>query len=135
MSEAKADKLSMPEMIERYVKLRDLKEAANNNFKEKMRPLNEAMAAMEVQFLADLQSQGVESVRTESGTAFINTKSSATVKDPELFMDFVKNANEWGLLDIRVNKTAAKEQFNAGVDVPGVKYTETLAVGVRRGKA
>lgn len=120
--------------IQKYIQLRDLRDAAKADFTNKMKPLHEAMESMESEFLQHLTVEGVESLKTKAGTVFTNTKSSASVSDKEEFMNHVRKNNAWELLDIKANKTAVRDSNSEGIVIPGVKYTETKTAQVRRGK-
>ena len=58
---------------------------------------------------------GMDSVKTEFGTAYTVNRSTASVADREIFMDYVKKNEEWSLLEVRVSKTAV-EQFREAND-------------------
>jgi hypothetical protein len=62
-------------------------------------------------------------------------KSTATVKDRDAFFKFALQTRNLEVMDIKANKRVVKElQEKNGVAVPGVKFTEIISIGVRRGK-
>lgn len=126
---------NMKVKVEQYVKLRDYKKKADDEFKESMTRVNEAMKKLEAELMKGLDEQGVESIRGETGTAYIKTQTSASVKDREEFLKFVFTTKNLELLDVRANKKIVRELGEQGTAVPGVNYTELKQVGVRRGKA
>ncbi|GAG21683.1 unnamed protein product, partial [marine sediment metagenome] len=69
---------------------------------------------------------------SEFGTAYINPKFTATVKDREAFLKFVIENNQWDALDARANKTYIQDAANEGHEVPGVKLHSVNIVGIRR---
>ena len=125
---------TMQAKIDQYVQLRDYKKKADTEFKESMTRVNEAMTKLEGELMAGLDAQGVESIRATTGTAYIKTQTSATVKDREEFLRFVFGTKNLELLDVRANKKIVRELGEQGTAVPGVNYTEMKQVGVRRGK-
>jgi len=120
--------------VEQYVQLRDYKDKANKEFKESMTRVNEAMAKLEGELMKALDDQGVDSIAGKTGTAYIKTQTSASVKDREEFLKFVFSTKNLELLDVRANKKIVRELGELGTAVPGVNYTEIKQVGVRRGK-
>ena len=125
---------TMSTKVEQYVQLRDYKKQAESEFKESMTRVNEAMAKLEGELMAGLNAEGVESIRADTGTAYIKTQTSATVKDREEFLKFVFTTKNLELMDVRANKKIVRELGEQGTVVPGVNYTEVKQVGVRRGK-
>ncbi len=126
--------MNTQEKIESYVKLRDHKDAANKEFKKSMERINAAMQKLENDLMADLKASGGKSLACDSGTVYINTKATASVKDRKAFLKFVFQTKNLELLDARANKTIVRELNQRGTTVPGVTYTEVKLVGVRRGK-
>lgn len=120
--------------VEQYVQLRDYKKQADTEFKESMTRVNEAMKKLEGELMKGLDAEGVESIRADTGTAYIKTQTSASVKDREEFLKFVFTTKNLELLDVRANKKIVRELGEQGTVVPGVNYTEIKQVGVRRGK-
>lgn len=122
------------EKIGTYVKLRDYKDAANKEFKKSMERVNTAMQKLETELMADLDAAGCQSIASDAGTVYINTKCSASVNDREVFLAFIFKTKNLEVLDVRANKTVVRELNKSGTVVPGVTYTEVKLVGVRRGK-
>lgn len=126
--------MKVDEVVAAYVKLRDIKEAKKRKHSEELAPINEKMQVIESWLQNHLQVEGVDSMKTKAGTAFLQTSSSATVKDWGATLDFVKQNDEWSFLEARVNKTAVKDFIASTGEVPpGVKYEETIVTRVRRG--
>lgn len=118
--------------VEQFIKLRDHKTAAKKAFDQSMERINMAITKLEGEILAGLQEIGAKNVKTEAGTAYINTMSSATVKDREAFEAWAQSTGNTGAMDIRANKKAIRELLDEGVEVPGVNFSETITIGVRR---
>ena len=118
--------------VEQFIKLRDHKTAAKKAFDQSMERINMAITKLEGEILAGLQEIGAKNVKTEAGTAYINTMSSATVKDREAFEEWAQSTGNTGAMDIRANKKAIRELLDEGVEVPGVNFSETITIGVRR---
>lgn len=118
--------------VSQYIQLRDHKAKAKKAFDASMERLNLGMEKLEAEILAGLDAEGLLNIKTDNGTAYKNTMSSATVKDREAFEEWAEQTGNKGAMDIRANKKAIRELLDKGVKVPGVKFTETVTIGVRR---
>lgn len=122
-------------MVESYVRLRDHKEAAEKEFKKGMERVVAGMGKLEALMLKHLQDTGGTSLACKgTGTVYIKTRESATVKDREAFLEFIVKNDLWIGLDARANKPFIKQYMDQhGAEVPGVKWSAIQQVGVRRG--
>mgnify|MGYP000993836038 CR=1 FL=1 len=121
------------QILERYVALRDRKKELKDDYDNKVEAVDQALEKLENFLLKTMADQGVDSVKTAHGTAYISLKTSATVADRDAFMDYIRTNDEWAMLDVKVNKTAVKEYRDAQDSLPpGVNWSETRAVNVRR---
>lgn len=119
--------------IAAYIKLRDKKTEIERKQKEELAPIKDAMAKIEGWLQRHLLEEGGESLKTEFGTAFLQTATSATVRDWNATLDYIKDKDEWSLLEARVNKTAVKDFIASTGDAPpGVEFNETIVTRVRR---
>jgi phage host-nuclease inhibitor protein Gam len=125
--------MKLSEAVEMYIKMRDKKAAMKADFDASIAPLNEKMEKLEAKLLDVFNKTGMDSVKTEFGTAYATTRSTASIADREVFMDYVKANEEWSLLEARVSKTAV-EQFRSIHDdlPPGVNVRTERVVNVRR---
>lgn len=126
--------MKINEAVELYIKMRDKKAQMKAEFDEKIAPLNEKMEKLEAKLLQAFQTLGMDSVKTEFGTAYTTVRTSASVADKDAFMNFVKEQGEWSLLEIRAAKVAV-EQFREANDnelPPGIDIREERVVNVRR---
>jgi hypothetical protein len=120
------------EMVELYIKLRDHKKQAEDEFHASMERTRQGMAKLESMILAHLNETGLENVKCAAGTAYRKTEYSATVKDRESFLKFIKEGELWDLLDARANKKFVREYTETTAMVPGVEISSISSVGVRR---
>lgn len=121
------------ELVEAYIKLRDKKEAANAEFKKSLEATNQVMTMLEGLLLTKLEELGVDSLSAKGiGTVYRNTSDSATVQDRQMFREWVEATCNWEAVDLRANKTVVRDMLNKGEAVPGVKFTSTHTVGIRR---
>ena len=124
---------TVDKVIKGYVMLRDKKNEMKKDQAEALRPITEKMTVLEGWLQRDLMARGVESEKTKEGTAFLSTVSSATVKDRDAFLAFVKENEMWDLLENRAAKSVVQDYLEETNEVvPGVNYQETKVVRIRR---
>lgn len=126
--------MKLSEAVEIYIKLRDKKAQLKAEFDAKVAPVNEKMDKLEAQLLDIFNKTGMDSVKTEFGTAYSTLRTTASIADRDVFMEHVKTNEDWGLLEVRVAKSAV-EQYRQSHDdelPPGVNLREERVVNVRR---
>lgn len=126
--------MKLSDAVSLYIKLRDKKAEIKAEMDEQIKPLQEKMDKLEAKLLEAFQTTGVDSVKTEFGTAYTSVRTTASIADRDAFMEFVKSHEEWSLLEVRAAKTAI-EQYRAANDdelPPGVNIREERVVNVRR---
>lgn len=120
--------------INQYVQLRDYRDAAKKEFDASMSRVKEAMTKLESSFLEHLNDSGTNSANGDAGVVYKIHRSSCSVKDRDEFFKFAVKNRHLDAIDIRANKKIVKELMDEGVEVPGVKFSESIQIGIRRGK-
>jgi phage host-nuclease inhibitor protein Gam len=126
--------MKLSEAVTLYIQLRDKKAQMKSDFEASVAPITEKMDKLEAKLLDVFNKTGMDSVKTEHGTAYTAVRTTASVADREAFMDFVKANEEWSLLEVRASKTAI-EQFRDSNDnelPPGVNIRSERVVNIRR---
>jgi phage host-nuclease inhibitor protein Gam len=126
--------MKLSEAVTLYIQLRDKKAEMKAEFDASIAPLNDKMEKLEAKLLDVFNKTGMDSVKTENGTAYTAVRTTASIADREAFMDFVKANEEWSLLEARASKTAV-EQFrdsNNGELPPGINIRSERVVNIRR---
>jgi len=124
---------SVAEKIEQFVMLRDHKESATKELATSLERCNEAMNKLEGELLQELAELGSESIKSKFGTAYKRVVLTATVSDPEEFMEDVKEHGLWDMLDVKANKTEVAAYLKNDLPLPrGVKASQTIKIGIRR---
>jgi len=125
--------MKLSEAVELYIKMRDRKAELKAEFDAKVAPLNEKMDKLEAKLLDVFNQTGMDSVKTEFGTAYATTRVTASVADKEVFMNHIKEHDDWGLLEVRASKTAIDQYRSVHDDIPpGISMREERVVSVRR---
>lgn len=121
------------EMVETYIALRDARDAKRAAQKAEMAPYEKALSDIEAKLLDQFSKLGVESMRTDAGTAFKSTRTSATVADWDVLLRFIVRQDMWNMLERRVSKEAVTQFREAHDDLPpGVNWREEVTINVRR---
>lgn len=125
--------MKLSELVAKYIELRDKKYELKHQYDFKVAKLDEVLDKIENKLLEVFDGAGMDSVKTEFGTAYASTRSTASVADREAFMNFVKEKQEWSLLEIRAAKLAVEQYKAANEDLPpGINWREERVVNVRR---
>jgi len=125
--------MKMSDLVAKYIELRDKKSEFKAAYDAKVGKIDEVLDQIENKLLEVFESTGMDSVKTEAGTAYKSTRTSASVGDREAFMEFVRTNDEWPLLEIRASKTAVEEYRAAHDDLPpGINWREERVVNIRR---
>lgn len=127
MSMTPADKVAA------YIKLRDYKKAAQDEFAKSLERTNQALEKLEADLLQHLIDTGASSLACSDGTVYRKTEMSVTVEDRAAFRSFVEDNGAWEAMDMKANKTFIREFMEEKKQpVPGVKVTQMNSVGIRR---
>lgn len=123
------------DMVRAYVRLRDHKEAAEKALKKSLERVVQGMDKLEALMLDHLNDTGASSITCKGiGTVYGKTRDSASVKDRDAFLEFIKENDLWDLLDARANKAVVRKLMEeTGTVPPGVNVSSMKTVGVRRG--
>lgn len=125
--------MKLSEAVELYIRLRDKKAEIAKERKAEEAAVQEKMDKLELQLMSAFDKMGVDSMKTESGTAYTSTRTSATISDKDSFMLHVKTNLAWDLLETRVSKSAVDAYAAEHGDVPpGINLRTERTVNVRR---
>lgn len=119
--------------VAQYVKLRDKIKEIKDGHKEQLKPYTETLERLNSVLLGQLITAGGESVGTTAGTVYKTARETASVADMSAFWTYVVSQGDFDMVDKKANPTAVKEYIKEhGVPPPGVNFTTTDIVGVRR---
>jgi hypothetical protein len=128
--------MTINELVAKYIDLRDRKEAIRKEATEKTAKIDAVLRKIENVLIASLDAAGVESAKTQDGTAFVATRSSATVADRDAFLGFVVEHDAFDMLESRCSKVAVEQWLEVNGELPpGVNYRTERTINVRRPQA
>jgi hypothetical protein len=118
--------------VDQYIQVRNKLKEIDKEYDEKRKPLVEIQNMLSGWLQTFLEKSGSESVRTASGTCYQSTRYTASLADAEAFMNFVKENNQFDLLDRKANATACRDYAAEHKNLPpGVSLSAIRTVGVR----
>jgi hypothetical protein len=125
--------MKLSELVALYVQLRDDKASLKAEYDAKLAPIEEKMQKIEAKLLEVFDNSGMDSVKTEFGTAYKSERTSVSVADRDAFVDFIKAGDHWSMMEVRAAKTAV-EQYKAANDElpPGLNWKSEIVVNIRR---
>lgn len=125
--------MKLSELIDKYIEIRDKKAQLKAEYDAKKGKMDEALDKIEAVILKTFDTSGMESAKTERGTAYTSKLVTATVADPDVFMKHVIATEAWHMIEKRCSKVGV-EQYRAEHDEPppGVNWREERVVNVRR---
>ena len=119
--------------VEQYVQVRDKIKALDEQHDLARKPLLEIQEILSGKLREFLETNKLENLRTKHGTCYVSTRYTASLADPEIFMDFVIKNNKFELMDRRANATAVRGYVEEHKNLPpGVNLNGVQTVGVRR---
>ena len=120
-------------LVADYIATRNHIKKLKEKHKEELAEFELAQDKLTGRLLLFLDSHGQEMARTAEGTVSATKRPTASLPDPDIFMEFVAEHGLYELLNRHANATAcldfAKE--NNGVLPPGVKISIVRGVSVR----
>lgn len=124
---------NVDELVDRYIKLRDTIKAADDAHKKKTEQARAYLDTLNGKLLERLNAVGGDAVKTPHGTVYRTTRRSASIADGDVFRTYIIDNGAFDIVDWRANANAVDDFIkDKGSAPPGVNYSETFTVGVRR---
>lgn len=122
------------QLIAHYIKIRDAKTALKKLHDKALEPYDQNMAAIELAMLKRLNDRNAQNSKTDAGTAFKKLSTSATVKDRDAFLNYIRDHGAWDLLTNHVSKESVEAILElTGSPPDGVETTNVIKVQFRKG--
>lgn len=125
--------VAVDKRVGQYIQVRDKLKEMDKEYEERRKPLLDLQNSLSGWMMEFLEKTGGTSIKTKLGTVYLSLRYSASLADPDLFMNFVIENKMYDLLDRRANSTACKDYVTEkGTLPPGVNLSALKTVGVRR---
>lgn len=121
------------QLIDGYLKLRAKKKALEAEHKKVLGPINALMEQLDGLMLGICDTVGTTTLKEEGiGTAFVGESTSASIKEPDAFKQFVIANERWDLVNWSANAEACVAYAaEAKVLPPGVTVSTARYMNVR----
>lgn len=127
------EKLDIDKYTQKLVALKDKMKAMEDEFDDKIKPYKEMRDKLEKLLLGYLVDINAQNISTKHGTIHMVTRKSASLKDPQAFMDYVIANNAWDLIDRKANANAVEDFIHEhNAQPPGVDFKQAVTLGLRR---
>jgi len=119
-----------------FIKIRDKRAEIKRAFEEENKKLEDVQSKIKIALLSFCKTQGVESVKTTSGTFFRTTKTRYWSSDWADMHKFILENELPEFFEKRLNQTAVKEYIEENPDVlpPSLEQTSEYQITVRKNK-
>lgn len=125
--------MKLNEIVEKYIQLRDKKAQLKAQYDAKAAKIDDVLDKVEALLLKTFEETGMESVKTEAGTAYRSVRTQASIADWDAFFDHVQKHGAFELLERRCSKAAVEQYKAANNDIPpGLNWREERVVNIRR---
>lgn len=124
---------TMDKKVEQFIKVRDIIKRMDDEYEEKVTEWKDILEKLRGEIQAFLNDNGLKNLRTPAGSCYTSEKSTASLADPEAFMNYVTANNAFDLLDRRANGTAVKDFVKKHKSLPpGCNLNTIQTLGVTR---
>ncbi len=126
----------METTIQKFIDTRDAIKIMEDKHKEDMKKYRARMDKLSGDIQEFLDKNNLENVKTKAGTCYLSTRRTASLADPEAFMNYVIEHEAFDLMDRRANSTAVQDFVKKHKALPpGCNLNSVTTVGVLRAGA
>lgn len=127
------EKFDAEKYIGKLIALKDKIKELDEQHDQALKPYKEMRDKLEQLILGYLQESNAKNISTDVGTASVLRRKSASLEDPQAFMDYVIQNEAWDLIDRKANANAVEDFIQSHASPPpGVKFSQALTLGLRR---
>ncbi len=120
--------------IGQYIEVRDALKRVEEKYDLERKPLQELQETLAGIIRTFMDANNLENLKTSSGTAYTSVRYTASLADPEAFMEFVRRSGKFELMDRKANATAVRDFVKENNGLPaGCNLNAVQTLGVRRG--
>lgn len=128
--------MNISDMVAEYITLRNEVAEKKKEFDDFKKSHNNRMVELELSILEVSQETGVNSFKTEFGTAYKTIKKYATNADREAREEYARKTGDFGLFTNHVNKAHLIELMEMDEEFDpesvGINYSEEQAINIRK---
>lgn len=122
------------DLIEKYIEIRDNKEALDAAHKERVAVLKKQMAVLEAEFNARMNAEGTEQIKSQVATVYYTSSDRAKCTDWDAFLAYAESTGQVDLTQRRLSTTKVLAHIEAqgGEVPPGIQLEAYREVRVRK---
>jgi hypothetical protein len=127
---------SIDVLVKVYVKLRSARDALRNDYENKDKELQAQMNVIESEILNFCKTSGLDSLKTQYGTAIRSIKERYWCTDWDSFRNFVKEHDAIDLFEKRIHQTNMKQFMESNPELlpPGLNLDREYSITIRKSK-
>lgn len=127
---------SIDVLVKVYVKLRSARDALRNDYENKDKELLAQMNVIESEILNFCKTSGLDSLKTQYGTAIRSVKERYWCTDWDSFRNFVKEHDAIDLFEKRIHQTNMKQFMESNPELlpPGLNLDREYSITIRKSK-
>ena len=120
----------------KYKGLADEIDHINMRVKQEIAARRETMQELEAEITLAAKEAGLKTVPTTYGTVYWSTLSNCKLDAPEEFFAYVRENEDWSLIEKRANKSSVVEYIEEhGAPPPGVSFSTYRKFNLRRDRS
>lgn len=122
------------QIIEAFIAIRDGIKEMTTAFDLQVLPYKKRMDELETEMTKRLMDRGATNSKTEAGTAYISRTLSVRATDKGLFVEHVRQTQNFELMEVRPAKEAVETYMSdhEGLPPPGVDVVQIQKTNFRR---
>jgi hypothetical protein len=127
--------MKMDQLVKSYIQVRSKKSQLKKEYENEVARYDELQDKIEALLLQRFGEMGIESIRTDEGTAYVSVRTTTSLADWDVYKAFcAKQEDPYGYLERRVNKAAIEQYKSANDDQlpPGINWSATRTVNFRK---
>ncbi|RKY42304.1 MAG: hypothetical protein DRP85_03195 [Candidatus Makaraimicrobium thalassicum] len=126
--------MTVADMIDLYVTIRNEISMKKKLFTEFEKEAKKELAVIELDLLEKARDMGVQSFKTEHGTAFQTVKKYTSVTDREKLIEYVESTQDYTVFTNNISKAHIINLMDDGLDPAdiGIAYSEEQVIQFRK---
>jgi hypothetical protein len=126
------DDSKIEDVVGAFVDVRDRLSALKSEWKTIEEEMKLILSKYEMWLRDKADALGVDSFKTKYGTAYKHLKETYRIGNWITFIEYIKETDNFQLLEKRVAKNAAREIHQLEGIPPGLEYFSEFEIGIRR---
>lgn len=124
---------TVDQVLEAYLALRKRRDELKKEQAEAMAPINDQLNQCLAWVQKKMQADGLTNFKSPAGIAFLQTDTAVSVKDWDATLAWIRNTDNWAVLEKRVSKSVVQDFIEATNEVPpGLHISSEVSAHIRK---